>query len=250
VSLLSNLQTRLGLIRLALTRRFIWDDLVAMVGEYGFEQRDVRGNAHPLRLAAGIDGAAGVDFSSLRAAGESFRRADAWKWNSEPSVSEFLGELAARRRPRAVVELGCYLGWTSAHLAQGLRVGGGESRLWCLDSNPGHLQSARENLVRLGLADRVEFVAGLSLAPAVLERLPAEIDLVFLDTSHGYEDTRGEISAYSRRLAAGGMLVLHDSISLPGVRRAVLEVWEQFETTTFATEFGNGLTVLRRPAAC
>jgi len=252
MSLASNLRPRLRLIWIALTRRFIWTDLVAMAQSFGFEFREIRGNTHPFQLAARLDGnaTANVDFGSIREAAETFRSADLWAWNSEPSVSEFLGELAARSRPKNVVELGCYVGWTSAHLALGLRAARSSGKLWSLDSNERYLETARENLVRLGLADRVEFVAGLSLDANVLNRLPREIDLLFLDTSHDYEATRQEIAAYASRLTPGGMLVLHDSISLPGVRRAVLEVWEKFETTTFATEFGNGITILRRPATC
>jgi len=54
-----------------------------------------------------------------------------------------------------------------------------------------------------------------------------------------------EIDQYARRLAPGGCLALHDSIRWGGVRRAVREAADRFHTLTFATDDGNGLTVLR-----
>jgi predicted O-methyltransferase YrrM len=91
-------------------------------------------------------------------------------------------------------------------------------------------------------------VQGLSLDSKVLSILPTKIDLLFIDTSHEYKDTLDEITAYLPRLVPGGMIALHDSISQDGVRRAIFDRWPDFETLTFATEFGNGMTVLRAPA--
>lgn len=244
MSLFSNLGDRLRLLRIAATRRFIWSDLTALVHQHGFELRDVRANTHPFAFARAF-GEAGPapDFSPLGRS-ENFELADSFAWNSEPSVSEFLGELAARLRARYVVELGCYVGWTSAHLALGLRSSGGQ--LWCVDAEPRFLGAAERNLSRLGLADRVTFLRGLSLDAALLAQLPLEIDLVFIDTSHEYQPTLDEIATYSRRLARGGCIVLHDTVSQDGCRRALRDRWADFATLTFATEFGNGLTVLRR----
>lgn len=248
MSLASNLLPRLRLLRTALARRFIWRDLTAMVQAHGFEQRDIRANVHPLRFAAALLGGPAApppDFARALGRGADFALAGTYAWNSEPSVSEFLGELAFRSRARAVVELGCYVGWTSAHLALGLQAAGAGGRLWCVDFDERFLGAARDNLARRGLAAGVTFHRGLSLDAATLAALPPAIDLLFIDTSHEYEDTLREIAAYTPRLAPGGFIVLHDSISQNGVRRAVLDVWERFDTLTFATEAGNGVTVLR-----
>jgi predicted O-methyltransferase YrrM len=251
MSLASNLGPRLRLLRTAFTRRFIWPDLTAMVKAHGFELREIRANVHPLRFAAPLFGAVGPgpDYARTLGPAEKFQLAGSHAWNSEPSVSEFLGDLAFLQRARVVVELGCYVGWTSAHLALGLKASGG--RLWCLDYDARFLAAAQNNLMERGLADQANFIKGMSLDPQVLAALPAKIDLLFIDTSHEYEDTIREIAAYEPRLAPGGMIALHDSLSQNGVRRAVLDVWDRFETLTFATEFGNGVTVLKprhRPA--
>lgn len=247
MSFLSNLRPRLRLLRTAFTRRYIWTDLTAMVKAHGYELREIRANVHPLEFAASLPAPdqPAPDFSVLGPA-QSFALADTFAWNSEPSVSAFLGELAFRMRPAVVVELGCFVGWTSAHLALGLRASGGNGRLWCLDSDRRFLDAARANLSRYSLSADTRFVEGMSLDEHVLSALPASIDLLFIDTSHAYEPTLAELAAYGPRMSPGGLIVLHDSISQDGVRRALHEQWDRFATLTFATEFGNGVTVLRR----
>ncbi len=253
MSLISNLGPRLRLIRTALTRRFIWDDLTAMVKAHGYELREIRANTHPLRFARQLVSKPGdialPDFVARVGSPGNFALAQTHAWNSEPSVSEFLGELVCCQRARTVVELGCYVGWTSAHLALGLQAAGQNGKLWCLDYDSRFLEAARTNLQRLDLAGQVEFVQGLSLSPSVLAVLPKDINLLFIDTSHEYQDTLDEIEAYLPRLAPGGIIALHDSISQNGVRRAALDRWPDFETLTFATEFGNGVTTLRQRQA-
>lgn len=246
MSLLSNLRTRARLLRLALARRYVWHDLAAMVKTHGYELREVRANLHPLRFAASLPPPAGdpPGFAARFGRGEDFALARTHAWNSEPSVSEFLGELAWRLRPSHVVELGCYVGWTSAHFALGLQAAGGGT-LWCVDAEERFLTAAHDNLARLNLNTGVEFIHGFSLDAAVLARLPGQVDLLFIDTSHEYQPTLDEIAAYLPRLAPGGMIALHDSLSQNGVRRAMLDRWADFATLTFATEFGNGVTVLR-----
>jgi predicted O-methyltransferase YrrM len=244
----NNLGPRLRLIRTALTRRYVWTDLIDMVKANGFELREIRANVQPFAFAAPM--MTGIvpppDFRRQLGSADGFALSGMPEWNSEPSVSEFLGELAFRLRPRTIVEIGCFVGWTSAHFALGLRAAGTSGRLWCVDSDPRFLAAARDNLSRHGVGSNVEFVNGFSLDPAVLNTLPGEIDLLFIDASHDYDETKRELAVYVPRLSPGGMVALHDSVSWNGVRRAVLDVWDQFETLTFATEFGNGVTVFKR----
>lgn len=252
--LTSNLGPRLRLLRTALTRRFIWDDVVAMAKAHTFEFRDIRANTHPLVFARQLNGGAPLavppDFGAMIGPSSAFVLADTHPWSSEPSVSEFVGEIAFCQRAATIVELGCYVGWTSAHLALGQKAARPDGQLWCLDFDARFLDAARTNLTRLGLAGSVRFVQGMSLDPTVIAQLPPSIDLLFIDTSHAYEPTLAEIAAYLPRLSPSGLIVLHDSISQPGVRRAILGRFADFATLTFATEFGNGVTVLRpRPSA-
>ena len=245
MSLASNLLPRLRLVRTALTRRFIYPDVTALAAAYGMDYTDVPGDLHPFALVRAIEGGAvPFDLGKLEPV-EAFTPPGApAQFNSEPSVAQFLGELAYRRKAKTIIELGCFVGWTTAHLAYGLQAHGG-GRLVALDPSQEYLDAMMANLRRNGGLDRlVTPLRGMSLDPAVLAALPAQADLIFLDTSHAYPATRDEILAYAGRLAPGGCFVLHDSVNAPGVRRSIVEVAERFRIHTFATERSNGVTVL------
>lgn len=238
---------RLKLIRIACTKRYIYHELAAMLPRSDPENGDIRGDLNSFDLARRWPAPEGgvPDFATLLGSPATFTPPGAPAWNSELSVSSFLGELVLRLRARTVVELGSFVGWTSAHLALALRHQGG-GRLHCVEGVPAFAQVARANLERLGLGEWAEFHHGFSLDRPVVDVLPAACDLIFVDTSHRYEDTVKEIATYASRLAPGGCLALHDSIRWGGVRRPIDEVWSRFHVHTFATELGNGLTLLQR----
>lgn len=219
-----------------------------MVKEHGYEIREIRANVQPLCFAANFFDsiAPAPEFQKILGELREFECYDLYPWNSEPSVSEFLGELVFRHRAQTVVEVGCFVGWSSAHIALGLKAAGVGGRLWCVDYDRNILDAARKNLTKRYLDQSATFVCGLSVEESVLQALPEQIDVVFLDTAHEYEDTLREIEVYSRRLSPKGFLVLHDSISANGVRRAVQKVHGEFQCLTFATEWGNGVTILRK----
>jgi predicted O-methyltransferase YrrM len=244
-----NLSPRLRLLRTALTRRFIYDDVTRMVRDYGMDYRDVCADAGPLDFAHGIFGdrlETAPDFAAAIPPLATFTPPGApVGFNSEPSVGRFLGQLVFHRKMQTVIELGCFVGWTTAHLALGLQARGGAGRVYCVDYMQEYLDQMQANLRRQNLEGRVTALRGMSLEAHVLAGLPAQADLIFLDTSHAYPETLEEILAYAPRLASGGCLVLHDSISISGVRRSLQELPERFRRLTFATERGNGVTVLQ-----
>jgi predicted O-methyltransferase YrrM len=248
VRLVHNLVVRLRLLRIACGRRYVYHDLARLLPPAAPEISDICGDINPFAFAREFPPSPGClpDFADIGPAA-AFTRPELPPWNSEPGVAGFLGELIVRRKMRLAVELGSFVGWTSAHLALALRHNGA-GRLHCVESVPDFIEVARANLARLGLTDWVEFLAGESLEASVLARLPAAVDLVFLDTSHQHDATVKEIACYASRLTPQGCLVLHDSIRWGGVRRAVQEAAAAFRVFTFATEQGNGLTVLlKRP---
>jgi predicted O-methyltransferase YrrM len=142
-----------------------------------------------------------------------------------------------------VVELGCFVGWASPHPAMALQVNG-HGKLYCVDCDQKNLDATVTNLKRLGLDGVANALLGKSTEERVVSGLPDKIDVLFVDTSHTYRDTIDEILLYSSRMAATGCMVLHDSISFPGVRRAIAEMSGKFRILTFATESGNGVSVL------
>lgn len=243
---MSNLSDRLRLLRTALTRRFIYHDVVAMAERYGLSIRDVCADVEPFELAALAAGTvpAGPDFSVLREA--EFTAAEDYTtgWSSEPTVGRFLGRLVAARQGAVVIELGCFVGWTTAHIALALARNVPHGRVHYLDYESRYLAAATANLRRLGLESQGVPHLGMSTDPKIQQVLPARADIVFIDTSHDYANTLVEIDHYGSRLNPGGCLVLHDSLSASGVRRAIYERKDAFRVATFATERSNGLTTL------
>jgi predicted O-methyltransferase YrrM len=249
VRIQSNLRSRIRLLRNALSQRHVWSDISAMAREHG-EYSDVAGDIDPLgfaRVVFGNDGAlipAPPEFSQKLGSASSFTPPGAPEfYNSEPSVGRFLGQLVFHRKPAVVVELGCFVGWTSAHLAMALQANG-NGKLYCVDCDQQHLDATVANLKRMGLDGMTKTLLGTSLEADILAALPSKIDVLFIDTSHMYQDTLDEIALYSSRIGETGCMVLHDSISFPGVRRAIAEMSGMFRILTFATESGNGVSVL------
>jgi predicted O-methyltransferase YrrM len=106
--------------------------------------------------------------------------------------------------------------------------------LYALEQTGGHLTSVDiDERPPIGEFDHWEFIQGDDCDPAVLARLdPA--DVVFLDTSHRYQDTVRELNTYRWLVKSGGCIVCHDTelpwpeAAQPGdptfpVKRAVTE---------------------------
>jgi cephalosporin hydroxylase len=64
------------------------------------------------------------------------------------------------------------------------------------------------------------FTCGNNMNPAVQDRLPAECDVLFIDTSHEYEHTLEECRAFVPRVAPDGVALFHDTnlIGWPGYK--------------------------------
>lgn len=100
-----------------------------------------------------------------------------------------------------VIELGVRTGnSTAAFLAAGAEV-------WSVDVEPPAVPGEwHEN-------PRWHFLCGDDLAPEVAAVLPAEVDVVFIDTAHTYEHTLAELRTYAPR---AGLVLLHDTQWMPG----------------------------------
>jgi len=59
------------------------------------------------------------------------------------------------------------------------------------------------------------FIHGDDMDPQVQARLPQEVDVLFIDTSHEYGHTVKEIETFLPRVAAGGVALFHDTRWLP-----------------------------------
>jgi predicted O-methyltransferase YrrM len=117
--------------------------------------------------------------------------------------------------------------------------------LYALEHTGGHLTSIDlDPIPPLGDWPHWQFIQGDDLDPRIVADLePA--DVVFVDTSHLYEQTRAELHVYRHLVKPGGLMMLHDTrLARPEgappwplfpVRRAVGEfcmdenlAWEEF----------------------
>jgi cephalosporin hydroxylase len=55
------------------------------------------------------------------------------------------------------------------------------------------------------------FIQGDDLDPNTVCQLPDEADVVFIDTTHSFEDTLAELNVYQYKVRPGGRIVLHDT---------------------------------------
>jgi predicted O-methyltransferase YrrM len=63
---------------------------------------------------------------------------------------------------------------------------------------------------------------GDDLDPVVFDAQPAEVDVLFIDTSHTYDQTAAELRLYVPRVRPGGTVLLHDT-ELIGPDRAYIK---------------------------
>jgi predicted O-methyltransferase YrrM len=98
-----------------------------------------------------------------------------------------------------VIELGTRGGVSTVAWLYGLEQTGG--RLWSVDIDPAPAMTH----------PRWTFLQGDDLDPVVFTSLPAEADVVFIDTSHQYEQTRAELHTYRWKVRPGGRILLHDT---------------------------------------
>ena len=77
------------------------------------------------------------------------------------------------------------------------------------------------------------FVQGDDMDEAVQARLPAEVDVLFVDSSHEHIHTLEECRAYVPRLAPGGVALFHDTKlrSWPGYdwQGEIAPVWQALD---------------------
>jgi predicted O-methyltransferase YrrM len=129
-----------------------------------------------------------------------------------PLQGKLLHLLARAQGARSILEIGTLGGFSTIWLARALPPGG---KLITLEADPKHAEVAQANIVRAGVADRVELRLGL--AGETLPRLAAEgkgpFDLVFIDADKpGYPD----YLAWALKLTRKGSLILADNVVRDG----------------------------------
>lgn len=112
-----------------------------------------------------------------------------------PTFVDICQELDATK----VIELGTRGGVSTIAWLYGLDPDG---HLWSVDIDPAPALPY----------DHWTFLLGDDLDPNIVRQLPDSADVVFIDTSHSYEDTLSELNVYRWKVRPGGKIVLHDTM--------------------------------------
>lgn len=101
---------------------------------------------------------------------------------------------------KVVIELGTRTGVSTIAWLTGLAETGGH--LWSVDI---------DEVPPIGAHDHWTFIQGDDLDPGVIAQLPRPADIVFIDTSHLYDQTVAEIEMYQHLVRPGGVMMFHDT---------------------------------------
>jgi len=129
---------------------------------------------------------------------------------------------------RSVLEIGSYLGASSAHLAAALSIHGG--RLTCVDTwaNETMDEGTRDTFAEFqrntaGVAGVITTIRKRSDELTAADA-PPPFDLVFIDADHSYPAVKGDFEKVRDWVRDGGTLAFHDVFFFEAVSRVVGEV--------------------------
>lgn len=127
------------------------------------------------------------------------------------------------------VEIGSYLGASSAFLAAGL---GSAGRVHCIDTWRNDAMTDGERDTMAGFLantapyrDRIAPLRGWSHDPAIVRRAAeaGAIDLLFIDGDHSFDAVLADWTLYAPLLSPGAAVAMHDIGWAEGVQRVVDE---------------------------
>lgn len=129
--------------------------------------------------------------------------------SAEPWTAQFLYGLILALRPHLVIETGCYLGHTTAWIADAMeRLGGGT--LHAIDVDPNRIMQAKSYVDRLNL-QKVFMAWHINHCfNAIMDFPPDSIDFAWVDDDHGAEHVSQELDLLIPKMAPGGVIALHD----------------------------------------
>ena len=142
----------------------------------------------------------------------------------------FLEFLVFLARPRLVLEIGTYSGYSALSMAQTLPDGG---RIVTCELDPDRVRFAQRHIAAAGLSDRIEVRQGPAIA--TIDTLDGPFDLVFIDADKpGYLDY---YEAVLPKLADSGLIVV-DNVLWSG-RVAVPPADDDSESTRALRTFND-----------
>ncbi|MCS4537299.1 MAG: O-methyltransferase [Thaumarchaeota archaeon] len=99
-----------------------------------------------------------------------------------PQKGKILDDMVKRTKPKLVVEVGTFIGYSAIRMARFLPNDG---KIFSIEMNSKSTDIARSNIQRAGFEDRIQVIIGD--AKKVLRTIESKIDLLFLDAEkHEY----------------------------------------------------------------
>ena len=132
--------------------------------------------------------------------------------NVSPTQGKLLMLLARLHGARTILEIGTLGGYSTIWLARALPAGG---RLITLESDPKHVEVARQNITRAGLSDVVQIRQGraLDILPQLATEGHASFDLIFIDAD---KPSNPDYLAWALKLSHRGSLIIADNVVRDG----------------------------------
>ncbi len=126
-----------------------------------------------------------------------------------PTFVSAVNDLNATR----VIELGVRYGVSTIAWLYALE---GKGHLWAVDCSfpvpaPGSVINNLDPQGPLGVRTHWNFILGDFHSQGVLDLLPTEVDILFIDGNHVFEETLAELETYAPRVRQGGRIYLHDT---------------------------------------
>jgi len=129
---------------------------------------------------------------------------DTWQEPAQHRQHDMFRQAVLDRPGAVVIELGGGVPGTSTTMfLSAAEAAGGE--VWTVDLHPAQVPADWHDLPYW------HFLQGDVLHPAVQGWLPAQCDVLFIDSDHHYGHTLEELRAYAPRVRAGGVALLHDT---------------------------------------
>lgn len=185
-------------------------------------------------------------------------------WGVPDDDLDVLAAIAFVSRSQRILQFGTAYGLSAVVLADIAAQNGDVGKLITVDPDVGMSAAARRYCDAALIGGIVETVEGLSTDAALLRRFAAmEWDLIFVDTTHQYDQTRDELTVLTPLCSERTLLVLHDASQHAantldtrkqgGVARAIREfVWLNPRWQVFAFQepsFGKfGVALMQKRA--
>ena len=134
-----------------------------------------------------------------------------------------------------IAEIGCYMGHSVAFMATLAKESGKNIKIFAVDTFEGSEEhKARgikdfayifcHNMENCAVRKYVSPVPAESVTASGFDFIP-ELDFVFIDAAHDYENVKADIEAWAPKVKPGSILAGHDYCNAwPGVKKAVDEL--------------------------